>query len=70
MLNRLAQAYGFRTMFIAVFSGALVYFVDSRQMRAKRLERETRFARIVGLGYMIGGPMLWLGIHLVLRWMG
>ena len=45
--------------------GLFTFFVDSRVFEAKKLKRETLFAKVIGISYIIAGPLLYVVLMFV-----
>lgn len=54
-------------MFLVVFAGMICHYIDGSEMDNRNLTREAAAARLIGLAYMIGGPLLYLALQIVMR---
>ncbi len=58
------------TLSLLLVVGVFSYYVDSSQMRAKNLFMEARWAKMIGLIYIIGSIGLWISMQIMLRLFG
>lgn len=47
--------------------GLFIIFVDSKNLKNKKLKKEARFAKALGIIYAIGGPLLYIVLKLVFK---
>ncbi len=70
ILDWLSENYDLLTMILVLGVGLFSYYVDSGQMRAKKLLMEARWARWIGLIYIFGSLGLWILLQIMLRLFG
>lgn len=60
IINELKELYSFYMIFLVVFIGLFTYFVDGIHLKIKGNMKESSLAKIIGITYMIGGPIVYI----------
>lgn len=61
-MDYLVSTYTFFPAIIIVGIGAYGAFYEAHNLAEKGLEREKKFAQVVGLLYMVGGALIYIGV--------
>ncbi|MTI48873.1 CLC_0170 family protein [Sporosalibacterium faouarense] len=52
-------------IFIVIAIGLFTFFVDGKKLSKNKLKKDSKIAKIIGLIYMIGGPLIFIIVKLV-----
>lgn len=70
LLEWFCENYSALIMLLTVAAGLISYYVDRRQMLAKKLIREALWAKWIGLTYIMAGVGFWVAIQVALYLFG
>ncbi|WP_427337800.1 CLC_0170 family protein [Caloranaerobacter sp. DY30410] len=59
VINEFKEICSLYMVFLIVFIGLFTYFVDGMHLRAKGNMKESNLAKIIGIIYIIGGPLFY-----------
>jgi len=65
IIDTLKSVFGAYVLVTIIAIGLFAFFVDAQALRSKKLKRDAKIARGIGLSYLIGGPILYLIIKLI-----
>ncbi|KPU27458.1 hypothetical protein TR13x_05145 [Caloranaerobacter sp. TR13] len=65
VINEFKELYSLYMAFLVVFIGFFTYFVDGVYLRAKGNMKESSLAKIIGIIYIIGGPLFYVLIRIL-----
>lgn len=65
IIDILKSIFGGYVLVTIIAIGLFAFFVDVQSLKNKKLSRDAKIARGIGLSYLIGGPILYLIIRLI-----
>ena len=65
IIDTLKSTFGAYVLVTIIAIGLFAFFVDAQSLGNKKLKRDAKIARGIGLSYLIGGPILYLIIKLI-----
>ncbi|EOD01687.1 CLC_0170 family protein [Caldisalinibacter kiritimatiensis] len=65
IISELKELFSLYEMFLIVAIGLFTFFVDFQRLRKRRLRKDARIAKGIGLVYLIVGPLIFISLQFV-----
>lgn len=65
IINELKSLISFYFVLLVIAIGLFTFFVDGKSFKKKKLKGEEKLAKLLGLIYIIGGPVLYLFLKII-----
>lgn len=65
IIGQFKELYSLYMMFLVIAIGLFTFFLDQPSLSKKKLKRDAKLARIIGLSYIIGGPLIYIILMLI-----
>lgn len=65
ILDEIKDIYNLYIVLLVIATGLFTFFVDSNQLRQDNLYKDSTIARVIGLVYMIAGPLVYIIVRII-----